>query len=124
MEYVRISKRLISIIIIIIIIIIIKDQTRHPRKSPRTIRLRRVPRGQSKIIGKKEGKQKKNKINNRQIKLEIKETVYKKNYVSSKYLLICDLKPFTLWSVTIFSGHSFQILIVFLKKVLLNCPVR
>ena len=36
----------------IIIIIIIKDQTGHPRKSPRTIRLRRVPRGQSKIIRK------------------------------------------------------------------------
>ena len=38
--------------IIIIIIIIIKDQTGHPRKSPRTVRLRRVRRGQSKIIRK------------------------------------------------------------------------
>ena len=33
-------------------IIIIKDQTGHPRKSPMTIRLRRVPRGHCMIIRK------------------------------------------------------------------------
>ena len=46
---------------IIIIIIIIRDQTGHPTKSPRTIRLRRVPRGQSKIIRKTRTKTKEKK---------------------------------------------------------------
>ena len=45
----------------IIIIIILGDQTGHPRKSPRTIRLRRVPRGKSMIIRKIRTKTKKKK---------------------------------------------------------------
>ena len=98
-----------------------KISIRTSKKSPRTMRLQRVPRGQCIIIRKTRKKTKKTPPKTKTIiqikyQLEKKKKKRYKNYISSKYLLISDLKLVTLESVTIFSGHSFQILIDLLKK--------